>query len=168
MTLRHLFPIVFLLSVASSNEVVAQQPERLFGVWTGCFQVPQYPAPACGRVLLDSARACLGLGMGTTHGEGIYDIAFDSLIRGAPPSESSWPDVQATFTWTAVTPDSLTITRRAYPASTPEGEPICPIFPTTAFEASGRINGDSLQGSWAWYGGQGNSLKGTFTLTRSR
>ena len=101
-------------------------------------------------------------------GEGMYDIAFDSLLRGAPPGVSFWPDVQATFTWTAVTPDSLTISRRAYPASTPEGELICPIFPTTAFEASGRIAGDSIQGSWAWYGGHGTSLKGTFLLTNSR
>ncbi len=159
--------VTALLLLGSTAGALSAQSAPALGVWRGCFSAEGYRSPVCGDVLLDSARACRVLGTG--YGEGYYTIAFDSLNPiQADGTTLSLPDRQAGFTWEQTMPDSIHVSRRAFPTEDTEGRPLCRILPETSFEMRGHLAGDTLNGEWVWYGGDhaASRVIGRFVLRR--
>ena len=154
--------VLLILAISAPGQAHAQEPLVAMGTWRGCFLAEGQQQPACGGVLLDSARSCYG------YGDGSYSLAFDSLgLETSGGQELRRPNVYATLTWKQVTRDSVQITRRQFPAESPEGAQVCPMGDESSFDAWGGIVGDSLRGTWVWLG-RGQRISGTFVLTRHR
>jgi hypothetical protein len=154
--------VLLILVISAPGPVHAQKPLNALGTWRGCFLAEGQQQPACGDVLLNSARSCYG------YGDGLYTLAFDSLGLGnSGGQELRRPSSRASFSWKQVTRDSVHLTRRQFPAESPEGEPVCPMGDESSFDAWGGVVGDALRGTWVWHRG-GQKISGTFALTRIR
>jgi len=154
--------IALTLLVSHLGVAEAQTPEALAGAWDACFSTTSRPGTAtCGTLTLIADQHSCGFA-----GRGSYGVPFDRMgIPDTTPTgvpQAPVPSV-GSFVWSIQDSGQLRITESVRVLN----DSVCEGTSSSSFEVTGRMVGDSVVGSWGWYGHYlGEFTLGSFVLKR--